>query len=287
MDILRQNKRAITVEFLGTLILSVLSGVAITWQNYWFRSGGCVNINTRDSMLLFGPFAAVMTWIAYSISGAHFNPIVTIGTLITGKISLVKGVLIFIAQVWGYAIGGAITLGIIPNKVLIQRDFLNNGDRTLPIPKGIGFYTSKNYRDNGFSFALLASEFISGLVLYFGYYMGSSMKNCTSRGMAVIMGLSYMIAISFSSGTTGGLANPILILGHLVWRQGGLGPILFSDDLGWVLLVGPTVAALISALTYPLIFKLTSPFSTKKGNNAQPEHTQNDLQEGLNPGQSE
>lgn len=287
MDILRQNKRTITVEFLGALILSILSGVAVTWQNYYYAVIGCVNINARDLMLLFGPFAAVMTWIAYNISGAHFNPIITIGTMLTGKTSMLKGVLILISQIWGYCIGGAVVLGIVPNLVLTMGLNLENGKRNLPISKGVGFEAPQAYRDNGFSLALLASESISAMILYFGYYLGSSLKNCTSRGMGVVMGLSYMIAIALSSGTTGGLANPILILGQLVWRQGGLGPILFSDDLGWVLLAGPTGAAIISCLTFPLIFKLTSPFSAGRGKQAHQDNTQNTLQEGLNPDQSE
>lgn len=268
MEILKKNKQALTIEFLGALIFTVLSGVALTWQNYaYYGSNQCAFINARDLMLMMGPFAAVMTFLAYNTSGAHFNPIITLGTTLVGKTPILRGTLFFVVQVWGYAIGGLVLTQIIPFQRVVRfgRAEFEKGQRVLPIPKGLEFYTDANDRDNAFSIGLLGSEAISGMILFFGYFLGSNMKKLTNRGMATVMGLSYMISVGASAPTTGGIANPIFILGNLFMRQAGLGSILFADNVAWVLLAGPAAAAIISALAFPLIFTLTSPFSTKQG----------------------
>ncbi len=47
-----------------------------------------------------------------NISGGHINPAVTVSALITGQISLVKGIMYIIAQLVG-AVGGAYLIAVV------------------------------------------------------------------------------------------------------------------------------------------------------------------------------
>jgi aquaporin-4 len=49
--------------------------------------------------LAFGLAVATMLWSFAHISGGHFNPALTAATLITRRVSIVRGILYIIAQV--------------------------------------------------------------------------------------------------------------------------------------------------------------------------------------------
>ena len=64
--------------------------------------------------LCFGLMVATMVWCIGHISGGHINPAVTIGMLITRKVSVARAVFFVIVQCIGAVIGSAILYGVTP-----------------------------------------------------------------------------------------------------------------------------------------------------------------------------
>jgi len=62
----------------------------------------------------FGISLTVTAWAFFRISGAHFNPAITLSSLITGHITVPKAVLYFIAQILGGMLGVACARGTTP-----------------------------------------------------------------------------------------------------------------------------------------------------------------------------
>jgi aquaporin TIP len=95
------NARALVAEFLGTFFLLFIGVGSIA----------AVAASQGDSLLIpafaHGLVIAVMASSCAAISGGHFNPAVTFGAFITGKISAANMVGYIIVQVMGAILGVA------------------------------------------------------------------------------------------------------------------------------------------------------------------------------------
>jgi len=67
-----------------------------------------------ETALAHGLAIAHLAAATANISGGHINPAVTFGAWITGKISLIKGMMYFLAQLTGAVIGAFLLAAIIP-----------------------------------------------------------------------------------------------------------------------------------------------------------------------------
>ena len=63
----------------------------------------------------FGFSLLVTAWAFFRISGAHFNPAITLSSVITGHISVNKAVLFVISQLLGAMLGVALVRGTTPS----------------------------------------------------------------------------------------------------------------------------------------------------------------------------
>ena len=92
-DLLSPNLwRSLACETVGTLVIVLLGcGAWIQW------TAGLVNV--VQISLAFGLSVATMVWTFAHISGGHFNPALTAATLVTRRVSIVRGLLYIVAQV--------------------------------------------------------------------------------------------------------------------------------------------------------------------------------------------
>src|ERR1700757_1391449 len=98
--------RKLTVEFLGTAIL-VFFAVGVATLMFGFRlAGASVAAGVVATALAFGLTLLALVYMIGPISGSHVNPAVTIGALLTGRISLTEAVGYWIAQFAGGIVGG-------------------------------------------------------------------------------------------------------------------------------------------------------------------------------------
>lgn len=70
--------------------------------------------------LAFGFAGATVSQCVGHISGAHFNPAVTVAMLVTRRISILRGCCYWLVQTLGALAGAAILYGVSPLKVSIS-----------------------------------------------------------------------------------------------------------------------------------------------------------------------
>src|SRR2546430_9738710 len=105
---LAETWRRSFVELLGTFAL-VLVGVGAIMS-----VGQQPDAGTLEVALAFGLVIAVMVSAVGHISGGHFNPAVTFGFILTRRISMVLGLVYWVAQLVGAVLAALLLRWIYP-----------------------------------------------------------------------------------------------------------------------------------------------------------------------------
>ncbi|XP_064611047.1 aquaporin-5-like [Liolophura sinensis] len=220
--------RALSAEMLGTLLLVFLAcGSAVNWS----ESSEMPPQRIVQISLTFGLSVATIVWAIAHVSGGHINPAVTIGFLVTRKITIVRGVLYMIAQSIGAIVGAAILYGVSPED---RRSALGaNGLNEITPAQGFGV------------------ELIITFVLVFTVFATVDGQRHDLRGSGPLaIGLSVAICHLFAISYTGTGMNCARSLGPAV--------ITGKWDDHWVYWVGPLVGGTLAALLYEFVYSAKS-----------------------------
>lgn len=184
--------------------------------------------------LAHGLAIGLMVTAAGHISGGHFNPAVTIGALITGRIAMGPAIGYIIAQLVG-AVAGAAALTL--TYLDVDRNRVDLG-----LPK-VGTSISADPVVNLSAGNALAMEAILPFFLMFVIF-GTALDNRTGgRAVAgLAIGLTITMDILAGGAVSGAAMNPARWFGPAVIQQD------FTDF--WIWIVGPIAGAAAAALLY-------------------------------------
>ena len=117
--------RKLTAEFVGTaLLLATVVGSGIMGETF---AGGNVAIALLGNTIATGAILAVLILMFGAISGAHFNPAVTLAFLLRKEISLSDALTYWIAQVTGALVGVVIAHAMFAQDLLQASTTLRSG----------------------------------------------------------------------------------------------------------------------------------------------------------------
>ena len=126
-DAIRNPFIAMCGEFVGTVLFLffALSGTQVA-QNVRSSSGLTV-AETGDTpqqlqyiALCFGFSLAVNAWVFFRISGGLFNPAVTLGMMIVGAVTYIRGALLIVSQILGGICAAAVISAILPGPLAVS-----------------------------------------------------------------------------------------------------------------------------------------------------------------------
>ena len=237
-------------ELFGTAILIML-GDGVVANVVLQRTKG----NNSGWIVITAGWALAVTIAVYcvnSISGAHLNPAVTIALASIGTFPWAKVPGYIVAQIAGGFLGG----------ILVWLAYLPHWKATPEAESKLGvFSTIPAIRAPS---ANLLSEVIGGYALMLGLLAVLSPGNFVpgsdlAKGFGPVLVGVIVMAIGLSlGGPTGYAINPARDLGprlaHAALPIAGKG----SSDWGyaWIPIIGPTVGAVLAALTYQLVWKV-------------------------------
>ncbi len=213
-------------EFIGTCVLVVFGcGTAMTVG--CDSAKGCGYILTA---LAFGLVIVAMAYSVGNISGCHINPAVSIGMLVSGRMSFKDFIGYVVSQFLG-ATAGAVIL----NSIFSYADIT---DKTGAL--------GSNALANDSVVASLIIEVILTFVFVFAI-LGVTSKVENSSVAGVVIGLTLTLVHILGIGLTGTSVNPA--------RSFGPALIAGGDSLScvWVFIVAPLVGGVLAALIYKLI----------------------------------
>lgn len=120
-------------ELAGTFMFLLFGMGALNAVNDAPMTGENVshNLGADSSKLLFISLAfgfslAINVWIFFRISGGLFNPAVTLGMFVIGKVKPVRAVVIFVAQIVGAIAASAVVSGLTPGPLMTRTQLGDN-----------------------------------------------------------------------------------------------------------------------------------------------------------------
>ncbi len=216
-----------TAEALGTFVLVFFGcGAAM-------RSGG----DYVATGLTFGLTVVVMAYAVGRISGGHFNPAVTLGAVLGGRLPWNQVGIYFAAQLLGGLLAGAVLFG------------LNHGFEGFSAE---GNMAQNFFGDQGTGFAWWAAlllEILMTAVFLWVILAVTDERNEVNVAMGPLaIGLALAMIHFASMSATGTSVNPA--------RSIGVGVFAGTDAIVqlWLFVVAPLVGAAIAGLTYPVLF---------------------------------
>lgn len=196
-----KSTKQLVAELVGTLILIFIGGLAVVVTEV-------PGNNVVVPALAHGLILVSLIYTFGHISGGHFNPAVTVGFLVTGKIEAPRAGAYIVAQLIGAVIGAFLIVLVAPTSVITP---YNYGQTT-------GILTA----DHVWAAALL--EGILVFILVSAIFQSAVFgKAGNLAGLAI--GLTLAAAILAGGNLTGASLNPARTLG----------PALTAGDLSYVI----------------------------------------------------
>lgn len=198
-------------ELIGSFFIVLTMGLTVT-------------AGSSLAPLAIGSVLMVMVYMGYHISGAHFNPAVSLAVLMRGRISTPEAIKYMVFQIVGAILGGFLTVWL--------------ADEPLTITPGIGISSSQALIvEILFTFAL-------ALVYLQTAYNDATAGNSyygLAIGFTVFVGTAAGIAIS------GGAFNPAVGLGSAIADAVTGGS---SIEHIWLYVVGPLAGGALANIVY-------------------------------------
>jgi len=211
-------------EFIGTFFLVLTIG--------------CTGIGAGAGViapLAIGAALMVMVFAGGHISGAHYNPAVTLGVLIRGRVKPADVVPYMIAQVAAAAVAAVVVVG-----------FLRAGAAVTPIAPKLG--------------PALAAEFLFTFALVYVVLNAATADGTSGNSFyGLAIGMTVMTGAFAVGDISGGAFNPAVAVGISVMGISSWGNI-------WIYLVADFLGGAIAALVFNLINPLAQvePIPTKE-----------------------
>jgi aquaporin Z len=216
-----KDTSAYLAEAIGTFYLC-FAGIAAILSDATGSGAGLVGIALAHGLAL-----SIAVNVFGGISGAHVNPAVTCGMLVTGRIAAPKAIGYIVAQLVGATVAAAACRGIFPSDIVAKAKL----GIPLPGPAWVGVGT------------ILVVEFILTFLLLtsvFGTAVDERGKAVKIGGFGI--GLTVAFDILAGGAITGASMNPArsfgpaLMLGH--W------------DYHWCYWLAPIAGGCVAALVY-------------------------------------
>ncbi|KAL8141388.1 hypothetical protein V2J09_007409 [Rumex salicifolius] len=218
--------RAALSEFICTLLFIFAgegSGMAF---NKLTDDGSTTPAGLVAAALAYGFSLFVAVSVGANISGGHVNPAVTLGALLGGHISVLRGILYWIAQ----------CLGSVAACLLLK--FATGGMTTSApgLSSGVSVWNA------------LVFEIVMTFGLVYTVYATAVDPKKGNVGILAPLAIGLIVSANILAGGAfdGGAMNPAVAFGPAV--------VSWTWTNHWVYWVGPLVGSTIAALVYDIIF---------------------------------
>lgn len=216
-------------EMIGTMVLVLMGcGSAVFAGNVAEAVG--TGVGTLGVALAFGLSVVAMAYAIGGISGCHINPAITLGVLLSGRMSGKEAGMYMAFQVIGAIIGSAILYLLV-----------STGTHGGPTATG----------SNGFTEGMMLQAFVAEAVFTFIFVLvvlGSTDSQKGAGNLAgLAIGLTLVLVHIVCIPITGTSVNPARSIGPALFQGGE------ALSQLWLFIVAPFVGAALSAFVWKVL----------------------------------
>lgn len=231
----------LAAEFLGTFVL-VFGGCGSAVLAAKVVTDNSINmgIGFLGVALAFGLSVMVMAYAVGHISGGHFNPAVTLGAALAGRIDWKSVAPYWVVQVVAASVAGLVLFVIASGRDgfdAVTSGFASNG------------YGDRSPDHYSLMAALLIEIVLTAIFVY--VILGSTDTRAPAGFAPIAIGLALVLIHLISIPVTNTSVNPARSLG-VAWFAG-------PEALGqvWLFVLAPLIGAAIAGLSYKYLFPNT------------------------------
>ncbi len=229
--------KSFVAEFLGTFGLVFIGAGAVLVNGITGGAVGLIGIALAHGLVLM-----CMIYSLANVSGAHFNPAITIALALNKRIGGVKALGYVISQLLGASVAGFLLLFLFPAATSAQLY-----GWPLSVPMGFG----------------IALEAVLTFFLVSAVYGTAVSKKATPGVYGFAIGLVLAFDILVGGTQTGGAMNPARAFGPAI-ASGVWGP----QVIYWI---GPVIGALVASLIYEYLLSEEKKSEPEKPQMKEPE----------------
>jgi aquaporin Z len=232
----------LVAEAIGTFLL-VFFAVGVATLSFGFKLfGASFSAGVVATALAFGLVMLVVAYALGPISGAHINPAVTLGFVVSRRMALSEAVGYWIAEFVGAIAGALVLWGIMSGSPFYSRSRTGLGANGFGKQSVIGLNTTG---------AFFVEVIMTLLFVFIVLAATSKLATPGFAGLAIGLGLTtvHLIGIPLT-GTSVNPARslgPALIIGHAALSQ------------VWLFIIAPLVGGALAALLYRYFFAEEAP----------------------------
>jgi MIP family channel proteins len=222
-DLVYSKPQKLVAEFVGTFAL-IFFGEGSICADQFLRSSGQAGLGLLGIALAHGLAIGIMVTSLGHISGANFNPAISVALWVTRKLSTFDTLAYVVAQVLG-GIAAAYLLRTLPVDVW------------APVQLGTPDLASGITRTNGIIFEAVMTFFLVFVV----FATAVDERGAFNKVAGFAIGLIITVGIMFGGPFTGGALNPARALGPALaanhWTNHGVywvGPLAGGVIAGWL-----------------------------------------------------
>ena len=213
-------------EMVGTMVLTLLGcGTAVS------LNCGSDTASVVGTAMAFGLAVVAMAYTIGGVSGCHINPAITLGCLVSKRISGKDAAMYMVFQVIGAIIGAAILFAPTSNDMAQAGGTLTGANST---------------GDHGVVVGLIA-EIVLTCIFVLVVLGTTDAKKGAGNFAGLAIGLSLILIHLVGIHYTGTSVNPARSIGPALFEGGQA-----LSDL-WVFIVGPFAGAILAALIWKVI----------------------------------
>jgi aquaporin Z len=233
--------RKLAAEFLGTAMLVFIGVGAATlvfgFHEFGFRSSASVAAGVLSVGMAFGLTLLALVFVLGPISACHVNPAVTLGAVLTRRISIAEAAGYWAAQFAGGIIGALVLYWLLTSSPMYQKSDEGLGTN------GWGTASFVHITAGG---AFLAEVVMTGIFVFVVLTVSRPGENTAMAGLPIGLTLAavhiFGIAIDGTSVNPARSLGPAVITGGLPLRQ------------VWLFIVAPLVGAVLAAVVHIALY---------------------------------
>jgi aquaporin Z len=200
--------RKYAVELIGTFL-------------FVFAIGTAASLSGALAPLAIGSALMVMVYAGGHISGGHFNPAVTLGALVRGRIGLRDAGAYWVVQLGGAALAGWLVRWVI-----------------LPVHD-----TAKSLSGHAMGAAFVVELLFTFALVYVVLNVATSKDHPNNSFYGLAIGFTVLVGAFAVGSISGGVFNPAVFVGAAITG-------LFAWSTMWVYFVAQLVAGVLAGLAF-------------------------------------